>query len=124
MTPFDHWKDLTENKKDSFQLPEDMSGYEPYIMNRILSMVDVYKFVAVELSKYDLPKEVHYRYLYNLLPKRKIFINYLKPKKQNESDDKWIERYFEFGTRDLEYAKKFLSDDDVKTIKKKFGNIK
>lgn len=124
MSPFDHLKELSVNKKETFKLPEDMSGYEPYIMNRILSMVDIYRPVALELSRHELPKEVHYRYLYNILPKRDIFVKYLKAAKQNQNDEKWISRYFESGTRDLEYAMKFLTDDEIKTIKKKFGNQK
>lgn len=121
MTIFEHWNNLTKNKV----LPvfeEDYAGYEPFQINKLLSSINLFAEVAATLSRYDLPKDVHYRYLYNKLAKTDLRVSYPKAKEQND-DETYVAKYFEFGTRDTKDAMKILSKEDVKNIKKKFGKI-
>lgn len=119
-----HWKNLTTKKIPIQELnSEDLESYDCYQMNKILSMVNMYLDHAVELSTLDLPKDAHYNYLFHLLPKSFIKIDYMKSKKDSE-DAKFVSRYFEFGSKDLRDAMKILKDNDIKKIKKKFGGIR
>lgn len=124
-TIFDHWANLT-TKKEGYKETDDefVSSYNPYMMNRMLSMLSVYLPLAADISRYDLPKETHHRLLDGILPKKYLKFDYLKKKKDESSkDDKLIQEYFEFGSRDLEVAKKFLSEDNIVTLKKMYGKI-
>lgn len=117
-SPFDYWKDLTQLKAPL----EEESGYSPYMMTRFLSMMNITLQYAEEISHYDLPKEVHYNLLSSFLPKRYMKFDYLK-KKKDEKDFKFVAKYFEFGSRDLKLALAIMSDDEVNTIKKKYGGL-
>lgn len=119
-----HWKNLTTKKIPVSELnPDDLSTYDCYQMNKILSMINIYIEHAVELSMLDLPKEAHYNYLFHLLPQSFIKIDYIKAKK-DAGDYKLVSEYFEFGSRDLRDALKILKEDDIKKIKRKFGGIR
>lgn len=119
-----HWKNLTTRKVPLSELnPDDLSTYDCYQMTKILSMIKIYISDAVELSSMDLPKEAHYNYLFNLLPKAFIKIDYVKTKRTTENE-KLVSKYFEFGSRDLSEAMKILKEQDIKAIKKKFGGVR
>ena len=116
-----HWKNLTQKRVHPDDLTEeDLIGYNTFQMNKILSSVNIYLPDVAELTMYDLPKEVHYRYLDNLLPKSYIKVTYPKSRLKEE-DAEYVKKYFEFGTRDLKYAMRILSEKNVNDIRKKFG---
>ena len=117
-TPFDYWKDVTQNKCEL----EDEASYQPYMMTRLCSMVQVRLPFAEELTRLDLPKDIHYELLEGFLPKRYIKLDYIKKKSENK-DNSIVSKYFEFGSRDLKLANKILSEDDVDIIKKKYGGL-
>jgi hypothetical protein len=125
MTKWDHWKNLTINKvfiDDNDQ--EAMSSYEPFQINKILSMSTLNLNHAVELNCANLPKETHYRYLFNLLPKAFLKVSEQYPKKYNKEDEEHVRKYFEFGTRDLQQAMEILTTEDIRNIRKKYGKLK
>lgn len=125
MTKWDHFKNLTQNKKEwDVTDPEMTSTYEPYLMNALLSNVNMYLQHVVDLNQMDIDKETHYRYLFNLLPKTFVPINEIKIKKRDREDEKYVAKYFEFGTRDLKTAMELLTEKDIKNIKKKYGILK
>lgn len=125
MTKWDHFKNLTQNKKEWDQTDLEMvSTYEPYVMNALISNINMYLPHVTELNCMDLDKETHYRYLFNLLPKSYIPVNEIKVKKVDREDEKYISKYFEFGTKDLKTALELLTEKDIKNIKKKYGILK
>ncbi len=117
-SPFDFWKDLTQHKTE---LTEETS-YSPYMMTRFCSMVNALLPFAVEVNRYDIPKDVHYELLKSFLPKRYIKFDYLK-KKVEEKDFKQVSKYFEFGSRDLRLALDILTLEEIKKIKNKYGGL-
>lgn len=119
-----YFKHLTSKTLHPDELTnDDLSGYSPYQMNKILSSIEIYIPVVAELSRFDLPKEVHYRFLYNMLPKKFIRAEYPKSSKKVSEDEKYVSEYFEFGTRDLNLAMRILDQDTIKKIKRKFGKL-
>ena len=86
-TIFQHIANVTHLKVDSKTYTEsDWKSYNPYMMNRWLSMYKHYTSIIDSIQKYySLPKELHYKMLCNLLPKQKVFIRYIKGKKVGKS---------------------------------------
>ena len=70
---FEILDDLTVKKKPFDRDNEEyVKGYPVFMVNRFVSMVDLYLPIINELNKYpDIPKSAHYRYLNQTLPKRK-----------------------------------------------------
>jgi len=122
---FDHWANLTTKKEGYKETDSDfVSSYSPFMINRFLSMFELYLPTAAIISKYDLPKETHHLLIDNLLPKKFAKVDFLKRKnKTSEEDDELIMRYFEFGKKDLDVAKKFLTEDDIQQIRNKYGKL-
>lgn len=123
MNFFEHWDNLTKNKVLP-EFEEDYAGYEPYQINKLLSSINIFVEVAAVLSRYELPKEVHYKYLYNRLAKTYLKTSYPKAKNVDQDDEKWVAKYFEFGTKDTKDAMKILTKEDIRKIKKKYGILK
>ena len=119
---FDHLNNLTENKTEYDPMNDvQTKSYEPYMINRYISMCDFYLPLVNEINKYDIPKNVHYRYFLSSLPKRKQFFKYIsKGKDVNKDDKEKIAKYFECGNREAEMYLEILSEDQVKTIVRKF----
>lgn len=124
---FDHWANLTSKKiKLDSEAKDDVGSYSPYMINRLGSMINFYLPLAAELTRHDIPKDVHYNVWFNSLPNRYIKFTYLKKSKDEDSvdDAEKIQTYFESGTRDTALLLKMLSKEEKKSIVKKFGGRK
>ena len=54
---FDHLNNLTENKTEYDPMNDvQTKSYEPYMINRYISMCDFYLPLVNEINKYDIPK--------------------------------------------------------------------
>ncbi|MFA5484926.1 MAG: hypothetical protein WC260_01630 [Candidatus Pacearchaeota archaeon] len=120
MNIFDYLNGMTEDKEElDFSNDEVSKGYRPYMINRYVSMIDVFSEFVNELNKYDLPKETHYNIYKSILPKRKLFFPYIKKTKDlNLEEKKYIANYFEVGLREAEQYINILSEDEIKEILK------
>jgi len=125
MTKWDHWKNLTKDKKEWDESDTELvSSYSNFQMTKLLSQIKLCVEHAQELNCVDVPKETHYRYLFNLLPKSYLAITETKAKKHSDDDEKLVAKYFEFGSKDLKMAMEMLSEKDIRNIKRKFGMLK
>lgn len=122
MTLFDYLDTVTGKKRELNE--EELKGYPMYMMNRMVSMLDVFVPVISELNLCkDLPPETHQLFLRTLLPKRKQYFGYIKKAKKNVDDGLKVAlmRYFEVGPREaVEYAE-LLTDKQAKEIKSVFS---
>ena len=115
---FDHLNGLTV-AKDDFDLNNDeqAKSYNNYMINRFVSMVDLYVPLVNEINRYDVPKDVHHAYYKAALPKRKLYFRYMKQKK--EIDDKTRDllcEYFQCAYGELEYHLQILTKAQIKKI--------
>ncbi len=128
MEIFDYLKCLTETKEDlDFCNDEISKNYQPYMINRFVSMAEIYLPFVVEANKYDLPKETHYNFFKEILPKRKQYFSYLKKKKDIDLEDKkYIADYFQVSLREAEEYCNIMKDEEIKEILKiyKYGKNK
>ena len=116
---FDHLNNLSE-KKIEFN-PEDHKNYEPYMINRFVSMCDLFIPLVNEINRYDVPKELHYKYYLNSIPKRKQFFKYISKKKDEHKENrKNVMKYFQCGSKDVVEYLKILTEEQLEEINKKF----
>ena len=119
MELFDYLKALTErNEFLDFDNEEVRKGYQPFMINRFISMTEVFTQVVNEINRFsDIPKETHFRYFFSVLPKRRQFFNYIKKPKDLSRDEKLvIANYFEVGLSDAERYINILSEEEIKEI--------
>lgn len=97
---------ITYTKEDlNFDDPQISKDYEPYMINRWLSMVEIYLvFVNDTVNRYEMDKVSHFQFLKSSLPKQKVVRwDYIKKKKDlNIQEKKYIADYFEIGLKEAE----------------------
>jgi hypothetical protein len=118
MELFDYLNAMTEKKEElDFNNPEISSKYQPYMINRFVSMSEVFLPFVNEINKYQVPKEIHYKYLFSILPKRKQFFKYIKSTKDLSLQEKKIlANYFNIGMKEAEEYIQILDDSQIKEI--------
>lgn len=96
------WEDLTE---------EDKKAFQPFILNRFLSM-DLYMCEAInQLQQYTIgmEKDKVWRVYYELLPKQKFYLKYIKAKDLEgipEKDIQLLQKYFKIDENNsIDYFK-------------------
>ena len=127
-TLFEHLSGIKEKKTPWESLSVmDKKSFEPFMVNRFLSMnVELLELVN-ELQMYTIgqlsPKEVYKLYL-DTLPKKKSFDKYIKAKGDDKYNDKvldYLSRYFEVSRREVRDYLEILSKEEVIQVIQKFG---
>ena len=115
---FDHLHNLTLSKKGfDVNNEEEFKSYNNYMINRFVSMSDMYIPIVNEINKYELPKDVHHRFFRKTLPKRKQYFGYIKQKKEIDDDTKELLcEYFQCANGELEHHLQILTTEQIKTI--------
>ena len=131
MKLFDHLNNLTRNKKTpDFEIEEIEKSYDPFMISRFISMFEVWIPLVNIINTRKLPKEIHYKFLLNMLPQSGVsFTNYIKKKKEDDTTIEMKEllmKHFEFGTNDLEVALSILNDKQIEKILDmyRYGKVK
>jgi hypothetical protein len=119
MELFDFLNNITMTKEPLSE--EQLKGYSPYMINRFVSMTEVFVPLVAELNKYDIPADVHHRFMQNKLPKRKQYFKYIKGKKDTSAHEiDCLCKYFEIGKKDAAHYLNILTNDQIKEIVDKF----
>lgn len=113
LSPFDITSNINE-KKGLLDIAE--TGYEPYMVNRVLSNTQDSVFFANEMNTcWGLPKDMQYAFLYHGLPKKKRFGKWHK----NQDDKEELAVIQEFFGYSRQKAKAVHA-----LLKPYFGQIK
>jgi hypothetical protein len=104
---FDHLTNLTATKVPFDSGNQDCEkSYVPFIINRFVSMCDIYLPLANEMNRAGvspIPKETHYQYYWAALPHRRQYFEYLK-KAAGDKDNRNVEEavmwFFKIGRRE------------------------
>ena len=91
---FDYLNSINLTKNDLMVDTQAEKKYQPYMINRYLSLFPDTILYASEMNKYpEIPKRQQYEFYINSIAKRKRFAKW--PKKEKESKDlKMIAEYF------------------------------
>lgn len=125
---FEHLSGIKEKKVKWDTLSEmDKKSFEPYMINRFLSMnIDLLPIINI-LQKYTIgdltPKEVYKLYL-DFLPKEKSFDKYIKGKsedKHNKELLKYLSMWYGVSQREAVDYLELLPKEEVLKIVMKYG---
>lgn len=121
---FDYTTNFCTGKADYRKHPDFIKTYNPFMINRVLSMSPKTCHLAMFMSHFpDIPKEQHFTFYNNEMDKDRIFFKYFKP--DNDVPAKtiaYLQDYFECSSaRALDYAK-IMSEQKLKTILKVMEN--
>ena len=124
MTIFDWLNEISYNKRpwSSFN-NEDRESFNPYMINRFISMKENYIDFVNTIQKYSINKELLYNYYCQLIPKRKTFFRYIKPKKNtlNSNLITILAKYFELSEREIKDNYQLIGKDLSKIILQNIG---
>lgn len=121
---------LTEVKEEiDFDIPAVDDLYNTTLINRVIGQCEMLIPVAAELVKYDLPKDVHAKFLMTVLPQRRIWSDKLKRKKDESTrshDVRVLADYYECSLTDAKHYHSVLSDKQIADVVKMYiyGNGK
>ena len=124
MTIFDWLNEISYNKRpwSSFN-SEDHESFNPYMINRFISMKENYIDFVNTIQKYSINKESLYNYYCQLIPKRKTFFRYIKPKKStlNSNLITILAKYFELSEREIKDNYQLIGKDYSQNILQNIG---
>ena len=99
------WNKFTDDAKESFN---------PYMINRFISMKRDYIDVVNIAQRYTLPKGKLYEFYCGLLPKSKSFFRYVKSTKSiNQDQVNALAKYYMCSTREIIDVLPFLEEQEI-----------
>lgn len=126
---FDHLNDIMIYKQDNYYSKlsgKEKDDYNIYMIQRFLSMIPEYINFINEINPYiyKLPKEQYHNLMCTVIPKKKIFINYIKRSPQNKLDE-WIinclMKLFLVSEQEAINYVELLTADSIKELGKMFA---
>lgn len=114
---FDYLNDVTVTKIDFDDTSDTVKNYTPYLINRYISMCNMYIPYVNEINKFNVSKSVHYKYFQTLLPQRKQYFSYIQKKKKFDVEVKQkIASYFQISIKEVEKYAEILSEQQFNEI--------
>ena len=125
MNIFDWLEQITYHKKpwNSFS-QEEKSAFNPFMINRFISMREDYIDLVNMVSKYQyLPNSKLYEFYCHTIPKKKTFFRYIKAKKKdyNLQAIEKLAGYFKISTREIKDIYPMLSKQEITNIFQSIG---
>ena len=128
MTLFDWINNILVHKKQWNEFTEDeQKKFNPFIVNRLLSMDEEFIEVVNYFQKYSIgtlePREV-YKWYCDILPKGKRFNKYIRGKKDKKYDKEFVDiitRYFECSQLQAKEYIGLMNKSELKEILKMYG---
>ena len=120
MTLWDWLNQVTYDKKDWNSFTEDQqSSFNPYMIHRFVSMYNGYIDIANIAQKLPLTdKEKVYTIYKTLLPKKKMYLKYIKNQNQKKYTElaEYISDYFEVSLGEAEHYIDIIREEGVRGI--------
>ena len=102
------WNTLTEEEKNCVQ---------PFMIHRYVSMKQEYIEISNIIQKYNIAPKAVYEFYCEMLPKRKVFLKYVKGGKKYDTDKlELLSEYLQCSQRELKDNIHLFSDEEVKEI--------
>jgi hypothetical protein len=125
VTIFDWLKQITSDKKSWKSFTEDQqNSFNSYMIHRFVSMYEPYVEVANLGQSIPYPdKEKTYKFYCNMLPKKNVFLKYIKCTKKRPSVDllKYIANYYVISLGEAEDYIYLLKKEGIEHILEKSG---
>lgn len=124
MNIFDWLNEISYNKKDWDEFtPEQQLSFDPYMIYRFISMKQDYIEIVNEIQLTPMPKKALYNLWCKILPKKKTFFRYIKPKKDkmNKLLVSILAQDFNISKREVKDNQHLLGKDIFRSILQKRG---
>lgn len=121
ITIFDFLKALTIKKFDYTKDERFEKYYNPFMINKFLSMHPATVLYAHYMNMYTLDKKSHFLFLFYALEKVNIFFKYQKKDKENLKHIKFIQDCYNISEEKAKDFAQILSKEQIKIIKNKYG---
>ena len=120
MNLFDWLNEITYTKRDWDSFTDDeQSSFSPYIVHRYVSMYYGYIDIANIAQKLPMTEsEKIYTIYKTMLPKKKMFLKYIKNQNKKVSKDikEYVATYFECGLREVNHYIDILQKTGIQDI--------
>ena len=115
MTIFDWLNEITGTKRSWNEFNDDAKeSFNPYMINRFISMKRDYIDIVNIAQKYTLPKGKLYEFYCALLPKSKSFFRYVKSTKSiNQDQVNALAKYYMCSTREIIDVLPLLEEQEI-----------
>lgn len=115
MTIFDWLNEITGAKRPWNEFTDDAKeSFNPYMINRFISMKRDYIDVVNVAQRYVLPKSKLYEFYCGLLPKSKSFFRYVKSTKSvNQEQVNALAKYYMCSTREVIDVLPLLEEQEI-----------
>ena len=115
MTIFDWLNEITGAKRSWNEFNDDAKeSFNPYMINRFISMKRDYIDIVNIAQKYTLPKGKLYEFYCALLPKSKSFFRYVKSTKSiNQDQVNALAKYYMCSTREIIDVLPLLEEQEI-----------
>lgn len=109
-----NWNDLKKEEKE---------GYNPYLINLWLSHVPSYIEIINEVQTQQVPNRDHYKFWLEVLPKKKLWLQWLKPKSKPYSKELilYLSEFYKVSTKEMENCFNLLDDENIVHILENIG---
>jgi len=125
MTIFDWLKQITTDKKSWSSFTEDQrESFNSYMVHRFVSMYEGYTEVANYGQRIPYPeKEKTYKYYCTMLPKKNVFLKYIKSSKKRPNINllKYIADYYVVSLGEAEDYIYLLKREGIEHVLEKSG---
>jgi hypothetical protein len=122
---FDFTNELTNGKTDLRTDPRFEKDYNPFMINRVLSMSPKTCHLAMFMSgNPDIPKAAHFLFYLLMIDREKIYFNYIKRTNDIPVDQlKAVQKIYNMNIGKAKDIIKVLSDDQLKLIEDRYEKI-
>jgi len=125
VTIFDWLKEITTNKTSWSSFTEDQQeSFNSYMVHRFVSMYEGYTEVANFGQRIPYPdKEKTYKYYCSMLPKKNVFLKYIKTSKKKPSNSllQHVANFYTISLGEAEDYLYILKKEGVEYILEKSG---
>lgn len=125
MTIFDWLKQITSEKKSWASFTENQQeSFNSYMIHRFVSMYEPYVEVANIGQSIPYPeKEKTYKFYCNMLPKKNVFLKYIKSSKKKPSKDllQYIANFYVVSLGEAEDYVYLLKKEGIEYVLEKSG---
>ena len=124
MTIFNWLNEISYNKWSLFLFnSEDHEAFNDYMINRFVSMKEDYIDFVNTIQKYSIDKEILYNFYCKIVPKKKTFFRYIKPKKGKFNSEliTILSKHFKVSKREIRDSYHLIGKGYLQNILQNIG---
>lgn len=104
-----------------FRDDDEAKSYDVFMVDKALSMCEVLIPIVCDVVRMNLPKEAHAAYYMEVLPKRKIYINWIKADKDLSLEEReMISDYYNCSMKKADMYLGIMTKEQIASVLKNY----